>query len=409
MNNRKKASIILLVVLVIYTGAMIIFAYPWEKFPDNFTEAKDGVVMISTEKGSGSGFAIGKSGEPVEYIVTNCHVVFNDSNKAQNISVIFSAAANRYMSAQIYAYDIEKDLAVLKLPEPTTERSALKLCRAKDADISKVHYALGYPYTSDMGLDYVKYDTSDITTTSGIISRSSTVKEVDTYLIDIDITHGNSGGPLVNENGEVVGINTFSLSDGQEQANYAVCIDELLKLIDYDDVGYTLAGDINVKGIIIIILILGIDISLIITMLCLLAKRRPSTVKNTVKSSNSDMTVSEGGYGKTVAVSDSKSIIAGIEGVYKGKEIPVKNNMLFGRDSKKCDVVFPIDTEGVSGHHCLISYNKGKVMIRDMNSTYGTFINNGLRIDSEIDVEICPGDVFYLGSEKEKFIVKIKI
>ena len=100
MNNRKKAAIILLVVLVIYTGAMIIFAYPWEKFPDNFTEAKDGVVMISTEKGSGSGFAIGKSGEPVEYIVTNCHVVFNDSNKAQNISVIFSAAANRYMSAQ---------------------------------------------------------------------------------------------------------------------------------------------------------------------------------------------------------------------------------------------------------------------------------------------------------------------
>ena len=121
------------------------------------------------------------------------------------------------------------------------------------------------------------------------------------------------------------------------------------------------------------------------------------------------MTASEGGYGKTVAVSDSKSIIAGIEGVYKGKELPVKNNMLFGRDSKKCDVVFPIDTEGVSGHHCLISYNKGKVMIRDMNSTYGTFINNGLRIDSEIDVEICPGDVFYLGSEKEKFIVKIKI
>lgn len=50
MNNRKKAAIILLVVLVIYTGAMIIFAYPWEKFPDNFTEAKDGVVMISTEK-----------------------------------------------------------------------------------------------------------------------------------------------------------------------------------------------------------------------------------------------------------------------------------------------------------------------------------------------------------------------
>lgn len=98
-------------------------------------------------------------------------------------------------------------------------------------------------------------------------------KEVDTYLIDIDITHGNSGGPLVNENGEVVGINTFSFSDGQEQANYAVCIDELLKLIDYDDVGYTLAGDINVKGIIVIILILGIDISLIITMLCLLAKK----------------------------------------------------------------------------------------------------------------------------------------
>lgn len=409
MNKKKKILIILPAVLVIYTSMMLIFAYPWEKFPNNFTEAKDGVVMISTEKGSGSGFAIGKSGEPVEYIVTNCHVVFNDSNKAQNISVVFSAAANRYMSAHIYAYDIEKDLAVLKLPEPTTERSALKLCKAKDADISKVHYALGYPYTSDMGLDYVKYDTSDITTTSGIISRRSTVKDVDTYRIDIDITHGNSGGPLVNEKGEVVGINTFSFSDGQEQANYAVCIDELLKLIDYDDVEYTLTGDVNVKGIIVIILILGIDISLIIIMLCLIAKRIPSMAHNTVKSSNSNMTASKGEYGKTVAVSDGKSIIVGIEGVYKGKELSVKNNMLFGRDSNKCDVVFPIDTEGVSGHHCLVTYNKGKVMIRDMNSTYGTFVNNGLKIDSEIDVEICPGDVFYLGSENEKFIVKVKI
>lgn len=407
---KKKEKIILIIcaaVLAAYTLVMLLVVYRGDQSPKNYTEAKDGVVWIVSAYGgsysAGSGFAIGKAGEPIQYIATNYHVVFDTDTgkKADSVNVFFSAAANRYMSAQIYSYNADKDLAILKLPEPTTERKALKLRKMKDTDTSAIYYALGYPALADVGVDYTKYDVSDIVTTSGIISRQSTVDEVEAYLLDIDINHGNSGGPLVSANGEVVGINTFSMNSSDGTANYAVCIDELLRIVDPEYVDYTVAGDFNARTVIVVILLVVVDAAIVVFALTFMLSKRKSAAAG---GRNDRMPASNIGF--TVAAGNSEITVRGISGVYRGKEFKLDNSLIFGRDSKSCNIVFPTDTEGVSGSHCRLSLRGNKIYIRDMGSSYGTFINGSVMADRNADIEIRVGDTFSLGSEREKFLLQ---
>lgn len=213
------------------------------------SEARASVVYIETAYGSGSGFAIGDPDEPVQYIITNAHVVTDGYGNKMDAVVYFSAAANKYMVPNIVVLDNNRDIAVLKLPEATGERKALKICPSDDVDIDDSFSVLGYPGIGMAERDYHAYDQSDISITKGGISkqtyRDSGNIMVSTYEIDIDIAAGNSGGPLVNSKGEVVGIATFSntLLVNGDKKNYAVCIDELLKLITRSETGYVLSTD----------------------------------------------------------------------------------------------------------------------------------------------------------------------
>lgn len=407
-------------VLVLFTALMLILVYPHNKMPDDYTEAKDGVVYIqsvfSDAISSGSGFAIGENGKPVQYIVTNYHVVHNENTgeKAQSVTVCFSAAANRYMTAQVYRYSEAKDIAVLRLPEPTTEVKPLKLRKYSDNNISETFYALGYPARATVGTDFERYDKKDIVTTSGMISRQTMVEETDVYMLDLEITSGNSGGPLVNSKGEVVGINTFSITDeNYDRTNYAVCIDEVTRLIDVDEVPFTLTSDVNAKAIIVIAAVVIVDVALAaMIVISLMGPGKKALYERPAKKperhdTDSDIrrTVAADSISPTVAVSDSVSIISCISGQLKDKDFVLKDKLVFGRDPKRCKVVFPLDTEGVSGLHCQLVKENGKIVLTDLGSTYGTYVGNGLKIDKDTPVELKKGDTFSLGSDKNKFVV----
>lgn len=211
------------------------------------TEAKDSVVCIGINDsngnliGWGSGFAIGEPDEPVRYIVTNSHVAEPTDDYGNyiqcSLTVYFSAAANQSMMAEVYWSDPQSDLAILRLPEETVERKALVLCPMDKVDMDDEFAALGYPATS-MAADFVKFDKTDISITRGGISKQVRVAGRDCYLLDIKISQGNSGGPLVNSDGEVVGVNTFMLND---EARYAVAIDELIDEVSQDEVPYVIS------------------------------------------------------------------------------------------------------------------------------------------------------------------------
>ena len=229
-------------------------------------EARNGIVLVSataqdslgnTEGGIGTGWAIGKPGEPVEYIVTNGHVVEAayvyprmDNTITGVVQVYFSAAENDFVQAKVLYYSgaDEKDLAILQLPSPTDKRTALALRASDSVNVGDTAYALGYPGNATINEDFSTYDKNDITMTKGIISKRTTLSSTtyEAFQMDVSIASGNSGGPLVDDNGYVVGVNVATAYDvvtGQlSDVHYAIVMDELTKILDAQQIEYTMAN-----------------------------------------------------------------------------------------------------------------------------------------------------------------------
>jgi len=165
---------------------------------------------IIPREGQGSGFIIDKKG----YILTNNHVVA----KAQKITV--TLADGRKLSASLVGRDPRSDLAIIRIPTGVATEAA-SLGDSDQVRVGQNAIAIGNPF----GLSH--------TLTTGIISALK--REIKTHdgthindLIQTDaaINPGNSGGPLLNSNGEVIGINTaiFSLSGGYQGIGFAIPI-----------------------------------------------------------------------------------------------------------------------------------------------------------------------------------------
>lgn len=154
---------------------------------------QNAVVQIATKSGTGTGFYL----RAYDLIVTNNHVI-RESRQA----TIKGRTFGKQLSRIVFA-DEKFDLAFLMPPNNVNDFPDLKLgdyALLKDGDEV---LAIGHPY----GLNY--------TATQGVISRLDRVQQGIKYLqIDAAINPGNSGGPLVNERGEVVGVNTFIIKGG---------------------------------------------------------------------------------------------------------------------------------------------------------------------------------------------------
>lgn len=180
----------------------------------------------SEGKATGSGIIISEDG----YILTNNHVISSESTASYYaISEATNIKINLYNDETIYdatviGTDPYTDLAVLKI-----EKEGLTPATIGNSDTSKVGeyvMAVGNP----LGMDY--------SVTTGIISAINREVQSDgtTYLAiqtDAAINSGNSGGALVNANGEVIGINTMKLAgNGIEGIGFAIPISSTTSIIE---------------------------------------------------------------------------------------------------------------------------------------------------------------------------------
>ncbi|MHC4440496.1 MAG: trypsin-like peptidase domain-containing protein [Planctomycetota bacterium] len=159
----------------------------------------------------GSGMVVHEDG----YVITNAHVI----KGSEKIKVVFSDGSE--YQAQIISGDESKDLAVLKIPV-NKKLPFVRLGRSNDLMIGETVVAIGNPY------GYAN------TVTSGVISavgRDIQVAE-DFWLrgliqTDAPINPGNSGGPLLNINGELIGVNTAVRAEA-ENIGFAIPVDMLV-------------------------------------------------------------------------------------------------------------------------------------------------------------------------------------
>lgn len=154
---------------------------------------QNAVVQIATRTGTGTGFYL----PAYDLIVTNDHVV-RDMRQA----TIKGRTFDKQLSRVVFT-DEKYDLAFLMPPTNVNDFPDLRLGDYRVLHDGDEVVAIGHPY----GLNY--------TATQGVVSRADRVHQGIHYIqIDAAINPGNSGGPLVNEHGEVVGINTFIIKGG---------------------------------------------------------------------------------------------------------------------------------------------------------------------------------------------------
>lgn len=162
-------------------------------------------VSVTTNKGNalGSGFFIGD-----DRLVTNYHVI-----EGATKIVVKTNDNEEYKIERILGFNASLDIAVLEIRK---EHKYLKLCQ--NVAGGEEVFALGSPF----GLTG--------TMSKGMVSTASRVIDgVDYIQTDASISNGNSGGPLINSYGEVVGINTMYMENGQN-LNFAINIKELQKI-----------------------------------------------------------------------------------------------------------------------------------------------------------------------------------
>jgi putative serine protease PepD len=183
-----------------------------------YRNSEQSVVEITATGGSsfgggqeaqGSGFVYDDAG----HIVTNQHVVQN----AGSISVRFSNASTR--TARLVGTDRSTDIAVLEVDAPASFLDPLPLGDSSAVEVGDAVLAMGSPF----GLEG--------TVTSGIVSalhRGMTAPNnftiADTIQTDAAINHGNSGGPLLDDRGRVIGVNAQieSESGGSDGVGFAI-------------------------------------------------------------------------------------------------------------------------------------------------------------------------------------------
>ncbi len=161
-------------------------------------------------QGEGSGFVWDKEG----HIVTNYHVV----EDAETVKVIF--ADGRDAQAEVIGTDPDADLAVLKVNLPASELQPLVLGDSDDLKVGQLTLAIGNPYGQDFTM------TSGIVSAVGrtILSGNSSFSIPEVIQTDAAINPGNSGGPLLNRQGEVIGINTMIISQTGSSAGVGFAI-----------------------------------------------------------------------------------------------------------------------------------------------------------------------------------------
>lgn len=380
---------------------------------DVVTKAKDSVVLVASSDGyylwTGTGFCIGKTGEDPEYVVTNAHVVCDDSwNVLPQLSVVFSQKANKYVTPDVKYINKDKDICILRLPEPTSERVPIKIADPDTVDVTDTIYALGYPDYGEVDQDNT-YDASDIMVTKGIISKrtetsgnlNSTTK-VDTFMSDVTISHGNSGGPSINETGAVIGINTAITVNFDQNGSFIVTCDELIRALNSEGIPYEMEskGGLPVAVIIAIAAVVVIGVGVVVIVV-LSRKKKAVPVGAPAQAA--------GGYAAPAPAPVphvGAAAIVGVSGNFKGSTFVINSGLVVGRNPQKCSVCFPVDTKGVSGVHCEIRMNGASIVLMDCGSSNGTFLGNGQRLQPNVPVAVANGTYFYLGSSEQMFQIK---
>ena len=424
-------------------GTVVRVYVEWTFAGEQIVDEEEGLIFDIPAQGNGgiaSAFAVGKQSEPVQYFVTNKHVVKEtrelqcdvysiDTQEYQgSLTVELPVTIDGYylvyedidtmVSAKLVAQSDRADLAVLSPDIPTSKRTPAVL-RPFDLESASKEavYALGFPAVADLsvtGEAREKLDSTQVFRSDGLISAFLThekTQEGEQFQMTTPINGGNSGGPVVDANGYVLGVSTAGY-DNAQNINIAVTVNEVIRMLDQAEIPYTTveefagisgqtpteenektqsASDEGVEektDSTVYYVVGGVVVGFGVVLLLLRRTKHKQT-------------------GKKSEVQPVTRTLIGEQGKLAGRQFTLKaGQTVIGRDPKVCQIVFPADTKGISHVHCTVTVTgDGKVTVKDNGSRYGTWLDNTKLAPNE-ETALHRGHRIYLGSREQSFILR---
>lgn len=406
---------VLIVLTIVFSGALPVRAAEFnQEVRESIVYVEEDIVIDGEYIGAarGTGFFVGVKGEDPQYIVTNHHVIadFLDVGGGQagsesRLYVAFSQ--NDVEEAYVVDYNDKTDIAVLRLAKATSKRKPLIISTIDSDNSGDTVYAVGFPLLSDVVVDSVSsFGIDDVSVTSGTVGRVITEQSTGRKLIQMNtpIFGGNSGGALVNTDGNVIGVNTMGAIDS-ENMNYAVSMEEVIPILKNNNIVFDIvSGHVNNNFIFVIIAIVAVV--LVVACVVLIVVTKSSKKKN----AKGRQPVPVQPQPVPVQQPQPKPVIYSVLPEHGGMKVNVEGRQVQIGRSSSCQMVFGGNTPGVSRNHCQISWDTSRkeFVLMDMKSSYGTFLSNGQKLNPGVPYYVKPGESFYLGDRVNEIRTELR-
>jgi len=381
---------------------IIILIFSWQNVYGDLTtkqldKLENGVVRVLIKEGDkiggGSAFLINKDGN----FITNYHVI----EKAEKIRILLGDEDD--VSARVIHSSPELDIAILKI-DYIGLSSPIPI-RKKDVRKGEKVYATGFPSATDLAK---RSFTPTSTLTSGIISNVDKAPWAGGFSERIRLQHtatinpGNSGGPLIDDCGNVIGVNTYARSD--LNTYLALSSIEVIKFLDQKAIEFRKAesncsdeGFINTNTEINMANIIIWVIAIIFMILCLIGiyfLRPRDKVSSSGDGEERDNVQDIINQGRIYYLSGFRRDGMPVRIKLKEEELNKKYGIHIGRSRDFSDKTIP--SKEISRIHIRIYKENNTFFVEDLGSSNGVFINNE-KIDSFKKTSIRINDKLILG------------
>ncbi len=362
---------------------------------------------------TGSGFIINKDG----YVITNNHVT-----KDNRGLIILINKHDEYKDITLIKTYPKHDITILKINN-YNKGTFFKLQKPSTIKKGQDINTLGFPGGADLleGLSF------NATLSDGIISKIDRATQGDFppnykfVQISATINKGNSGGPLFNNNGSIVGINTLGNGSPEVQGIFwAIHVEELIKVLKEKKIKYTIDGS-SLKRIEMIWIAFAVLVLVVLILFFILSRRKQETptidedemsrlVRDKMKKyggdSSSEEYIDDPYYQEepkgTVAMGKPREstrlmriVLTPVQSALPTITSANDEPIMLGR-GEGCDIVIP--HAYVSREHLYLIIEKYKIKVIDLDSINGTYID-GQKLEPHKKYALQPKQQLVIGSE----------
>lgn len=441
-----------------------------EPYRTMFRDPATGDVNLRLTMGTGMMIGTDES-EEFRYCATAWHVV--DTSWGQDlpadmrftpneVNLYILRARDDYVPVRVYQDLRTSDIAILEIDPAHRLFGYIPLVFGDRNSYERGDRitAIGYPDAADTFSDLTIAQFTDSTTPQGSITRITTVDGVPVIQTDANVTGGHSGGPIINEDGLVIGMTVWGVGTEvggvliRDNIEYAVQVDELTSFLrsrnipfleanaaidETPEPGEETAAEASEpepvveevaapaadqdQGQMMLFIGIGAAVLLVVVLAIVLTRGKKAapaaaTPRVAAPPPPSSATTQKAAPSATQArptsaatpVTRAKPVgpkvgIKGISGQFAGQTIDMTGNQLvIGRDPRMAQLVYPQSKDDISRKHVTIRFDeKTQKFVLEDSSSNGTFLSSNEKLESGKPYYLNPGDRFYVADSKEVF------